>query len=223
MLNKFTYAVIGAVFVVMMLAVSSPAPAAKGGGGKGGDGSTNENNFDVAVTDHGLGVSNPPSWEGNPPANLYAPTVPPLFDCIGDTPGGGNNWAFFLPDPQDNPPNECAVVDLYDLGGTDPNGYILYDDVHFSTDQHQGQLLAVYLHGQEAIGRAAKAHESELMPLGENGLGIPAPTEQERLDGFTLHVHAQDVPVWKLSKHLGGKQVEIVGYVSIGDLVYTPQ
>jgi len=38
MLNRLAYAAVGAVFVVMMLGVSSPAPAKKGGGGKGGGG-----------------------------------------------------------------------------------------------------------------------------------------------------------------------------------------
>jgi hypothetical protein len=41
--------------------------------------------------------------------------------------------------------------------------------------------------------------------------------------GFTIHVHADNVPVWKLRYHNGGgRRVEIIGYISIADMAYTP-
>jgi hypothetical protein len=43
--------------------------------------------------------------------------------------------------------------------------------------------------------------------------------------GFTLHVHAVDVDLWKLDTHLRkkkSKRVEHVGTFSLGDMIYTP-
>lgn len=38
--------------------------------------------------------------------------------------------------------------------------------------------------------------------------------------GFTIHVHATDVPVWRLSGNNSSKKVAQVGTVDVGDLVY---
>ena len=43
--------------------------------------------------------------------------------------------------------------------------------------------------------------------------------------GFTLHVHAADVDLWRLDTHLPkkkSKRVEFVGTFSLGDMIYTP-
>ena len=44
--------------------------------------------------------------------------------------------------------------------------------------------------------------------------------------GFTLHVHAADVDLWRLDTHLPkkkSKQVEFVGTFSLGDMIYPPR
>lgn len=38
--------------------------------------------------------------------------------------------------------------------------------------------------------------------------------------GFVLHVHADRVPVYRLSGHIGGKRVAMIGTISIADVVY---
>lgn len=236
--------VVGLLALTASITVTSELTfAAKGGNGKGGGndgGSANSNNYDVEVTDHVFDTTNPNGtvepWPDGAPANLYAPSNgnnPQGDACIGDTPGGGTNYAFFLPDVQEDTtgtppvPNECATVVMYGVaddngdpvpGSLDtPNGYILYDDIHFSTQNDGSELTGVVLQGQEAVGKAAYAHESEDMLL-DLPVSIPASPAP-----FVLHVHATDVPVYRLSRHLGGKRVEIVGYVSVGDLNYTPQ
>lgn len=43
--------------------------------------------------------------------------------------------------------------------------------------------------------------------------------------GFTLHVHATNVDLWKLDTHHPMKKsnrVDIVGTFSLGDMIYTP-
>ena len=38
--------------------------------------------------------------------------------------------------------------------------------------------------------------------------------------GSTLHLHATDVPIYRLKGHTGGPKVENVGTINIGDIVY---
>ena len=38
--------------------------------------------------------------------------------------------------------------------------------------------------------------------------------------GFILHLHATDVPIYRLKGHMGGPKVENVGTINIGDIVY---
>ena len=91
----------------------------------------------------------------------------------------------------------------------------LTDDIVIRVPGHKGVLTAVQLAGQDVIGGEGIAHESEQIPL------LP-PIEPDPA-GFTIHVHADNVPVWKLSRHLGGKRVEIIGCISIADMVYRPK
>ena len=37
---------------------------------------------------------------------------------------------------------------------------------------------------------------------------------------FTLHLHATDVPIFRLKGHTGGPKEEMVGTINIGDIVY---
>jgi hypothetical protein len=64
---------------------------------------------------------------------------------------------------------------------------------------------------------AAFAHESDVLSV--------TPIVLPDGIGFTLHVHAADVDLWRLDTHLPkkkSKQVEFVGTFSLGDMIYTP-
>ena len=64
---------------------------------------------------------------------------------------------------------------------------------------------------------AAFAHESDVLSV--TPIVLP-----DRI-GFTLHIHAADVDLWRLDTHLPKKksrQVEFVGTFNLGDMIYTP-
>ena len=138
---------------------------------------------------------------GDPPIPPYqAPTyLPP---CLAHT-GGKNNYSALFPRH-----DLCATV-------TTSTGYQLTDDIGVTVNTTKGLITSVQLRGQDVIGEDGIAHESELVAL----TPPVAPSDA----GFTLHVHVDNLPIWKLSRHLGGKRVEIVGYISLADMVYTPQ
>jgi hypothetical protein len=41
--------------------------------------------------------------------------------------------------------------------------------------------------------------------------------------GYTLHVHAANVAVWRTDAHTGGNRVAMIGWIRIGDIVARPQ
>lgn len=137
----------------------------------------------------------------NPEATLYnAPTYLPT--CTATTPGPFSYTALF--DRHDL----CATV-------TTSTGYQLTDDIVIEVDTTQGLITSVQLRGQDVIGEEGIMHESEAVAI--------TPPVTPSGAGFTVHVHVDNLPIWKLTRHLGGKRVEIVGYISLGDLVYTPK
>lgn len=101
---------------------------------------------------------------------------------------------------------ECAHVTL-------DTGYKLTDDIMFMVNRDSsGNIVSVQLRGQDIIGKAGIMHETEVIQV--------IPVFPSTL-GFTVHVDRDNIPVWKLSRHTDGKRVEIVGYISLGDLVYS--
>jgi hypothetical protein len=44
--------------------------------------------------------------------------------------------------------------------------------------------------------------------------------QQAVADDFTLHVHADNIVVYRLPGHTGGKRVGAIGTTCIGDVVY---
>lgn len=105
---------------------------------------------------------------------------------------------------------ECMVV--CPLG----SAYCLRDDVKFIVTKEKGKngrITHVRLYAQDVIGDAGIGHETADIPV-----AIPAvPIKQ----GFTLHVHARNIPVWRLDSHGGdGNRVEVIGTISIGDIIY---
>jgi hypothetical protein len=91
------------------------------------------------------------------------------------------------------------------------SSYALTDDVTVHTRSRAGKIIAVWFSGQDVIGDAGIMHETD---------EIPVTPIKPNTSGFTLHVHADAVQVWRLDGHLRGDRVEMIGTISIGDIVY---
>lgn len=137
----------------------------------------------------------------NPEATLYdAPTYLPT--CAATTSEQTSFSALF--DRHDL----CATV-------TTDTGVQLTDDIVIRVNTTKGLITSVQLFGQDVISEEGIMHESEVVAI--------TPPVAPLDSGFTVHVHVDNLPIWKLTRHLGGKRVDIVGYISLGDMVYTPQ
>jgi len=114
--------------------------------------------------------------------------------------------------------NYSAVFPRHDLCATvttSPDGYQLTDDIVIEVFTTNGLITSVKLTGQDVIGETGIAHESGVIPI--------TPAVIPYAGGFTVYVNLDNIPIWKLSRHLGGKRVAIVGYISLGDMKYSPQ
>lgn len=95
--------------------------------------------------------------------------------------------------------------------------YELTDDVRLVVAKEKGKngrITHVRLLAQDVIGDAGTAHETDAIAVADPIVPVKS--------GFTLHVHASGVPVWRLSGHTGGERVEVIGTIAIGDVVYRP-
>lgn len=134
-----------------------------------------------------------------PVAPAYLPT------CTESASASSSNYSY-VPQPRHDP---CAIV-------TTSTGYQLTDDIGITVTTTKGWITSITLHGQDVIGEEGIMHRSEQFAI--------TPAVKPPSSGFfTLHVHADNLPVWQLSGHLGGDPVEIVGYISIDDITYTPE
>lgn len=97
--------------------------------------------------------------------------------------------------------------------------YQLIDDIVLAVTLEKGKngrITHVRLNGQDVDGPAGLWHNTDLIAVAQPIVPGKA--------GFTLHVHAKNVEVWRFDSHLaGGNRVEMVGTISIGDVVYRPQ
>lgn len=120
----------------------------------------------------------------------------------------GNTWGL------DFGHTQCLVVqpDWNPASSYEP--YALTDDVKLIVlqDRSTKVISHVRLLAQDVIGEAGVQHNTDLIP-------VAVPVAPDR-NGGTLHVHAANVEVWRLSGHTGGTRVEMIGRISIGDLVY---
>ena len=114
--------------------------------------------------------------------------------------------------------SECLIVTPL-WASTTYEPYDLRDDVILNVRQESGKngrLTHVRLYAQDVIGEAGIAHETDWVEVAQPVVPSKA--------GFTLHVHAKNVEVWRLDSHLsGGNRVEMIGTISIGDIVYPAQ
>jgi hypothetical protein len=96
--------------------------------------------------------------------------------------------------------------------------YPLTDDlvVNVQRDGKSGPITHVRLAGQDVDGPEGVWHTTDWIPVAQPVVPTTA--------GFTLRVHARNVEVWRTDSHLaGGNRIEMIGTVSIGDIVYPRQ
>ncbi len=97
--------------------------------------------------------------------------------------------------------------------------YALTDDVVLQVRLEKGKngrITHMRLNAQDVDGEAGIWHNTDWIAVAQPVVPTKA--------GFTLHVHAKNVAVWRYDSHLGdGNRVEIIGTVSIGDVVYPQQ
>ena len=90
--------------------------------------------------------------------------------------------------------------------------YSLTDDVVIGITMKRGKITALQVRGQDVIGADGIKHESEVITL-----AVPVKPDPA---GFVLHVHADGVPVYRLSGHVNGRRVEMIGTIAVGDIIY---
>lgn len=167
-----------------------PIPAASGGAGGGGDGG-------ALLGEVGLG-------------DFIGTATTIESTCPGGVTTAG--WHVSYEHTQ------CLIVspDWNAASGYAP--YSLTDDLVLVMHKEKGKngrITSMRLIGQDVIGGAGIAHQTDFVPV-----AIPVvPTKA----GYALHVHANNMEVWRMDSHTGGNRVAMIGWISIGDIVVRPQ
>lgn len=177
----------------------TPVQAGPGGGG----GSTSGTTFSVEVAAH-------PAHPDTSGASLWVP-------LNGSSPCRGWSAGTSVPKPDYTARWRVDGVHLDCQDLTTSTGAQLTDDIVAKVSLNSsGKVVSVRISGQDVIGAAGLLHRSDPM--------IVAPTDP-RAGGFTIHVHATDVRLWKCNTHLLGKQTTCnvpAGTFSLDDMIYTP-
>jgi hypothetical protein len=131
--------------------------------------------------------------------SAFVPVDPLLVStCPGNLYSDGSvTWPRFT---------ECVVIQP--AGST----YALTNDPYIQLTKKAGLITHVTLHIDDVVGAEGVQHETDPIPV------IPAVALGGA--GFVLHVHGDRVPVYRLSGHIGGKRVAMIGTISIADIVY---
>lgn len=112
----------------------------------------------------------------------------------------------------------CLIV-TPNWASTTYEKYALTDDLVLDVQREKGKngrITHVRLKGQDVDGEAGIWHNTDWVAVAEPVVPSTA--------GFTLHVHARNVQVWRYDSHLGdGNRVDMIGTITIGDVVYRPQ
>jgi hypothetical protein len=177
------------------------------------DGPTGAERGPQLVAAQGGGAGGANALLGDVAAGDYADpaaSTPLTSTCPAVVQGGG--WVL------DFGHTQCLVVraDWNSASGFQP--YALTDDIKlivFKEQGKNGRITHLRFYGQDVIGEAGIAHNSDSIPV-----AVPVVPSK---GGFVLHVHAPRVAIWRLSGHTGGSRVALIGWVSIGDLVYRTQ
>lgn len=170
----------------------STDPGCDAGGGGGGGGGKDTVTYDVFLVapQHALG-----SGFESP---TYSPgdLVPPCIATAHE-----DNYSAKFPRH-----DLCATVVM-------STGAKLTDDIKIAVNYKRGCITSVQLWGQDVIGREGIMHASEVVTIDPPLCPPPA-------SDFALHVDTDNIAICKLKQHLGGPCVEIVGSISLGDLLY---
>lgn len=94
------------------------------------------------------------------------------------------------------------------------SSYALTDDIGMGAVglNKDGRITSVLIWAHDVAGPAGIKHVTDNIPVAVPV--VPTPV------GFVLHVHADQVPVYRLSGHTGGKRVAMIGTISVWDVVY---
>ena len=94
----------------------------------------------------------------------------------------------------------------------------------------KGRVAGLRVRGQDVPGEEGIMHVSYDSATDSTILPIDPPVDPaEHTDAsgvFTLHVHLDGIEIWKTDSHSISKKmklVEMVGTISIADIVFTPQ
>lgn len=100
---------------------------------------------------------------------------------------------------------ECVVIT--------PRGssYALTNDPGLQFTVKRGLITHVTFVIDDVVGGEGIQHETDPIPVTPVAFGGA---------GWVFHIHADNVPVYRLSGHLSGKRVAMIGTISIGDVVY---
>lgn len=131
--------------------------------------------------------------------SAFTPVDPTLVStCAGSLSKNGSSvtWPQFT---------ECVVIT--------PTGssYALTNDPYLQVTTKRRVVTHVTLYIDDIVGAEGIQHETDPIPVAPVAFGGA---------GFVLHVHADRVPVYRLSGHTGGKRVAMIGTISIADVVY---
>ena len=132
------------------------------------------------------------------------PYVSPTL--VSTCPGSTGENTLFVSWPRS--PAQCIVITPTE------SSYALTDDPQLTVSKKRGKVIAVQFYIQDKPGPDGIMHSSEQIPVD--------PPVTPSSSGFTLHVHADNVPVWRHKGHTGGPRVEMIGTISVGDIVFTP-
>ena len=160
------------------------------------------------------------------------PDKPPGQDKP-DKPGkGGDKTAYSVDAVLDGGKYDSPTLFSIDSGSTGENtlfvrwpfdaieitpkgsSYALTNDPQLTVSKKRGEVIAVQFYIQDVFGPDGIMHSSDQI--------LVDPPVTPSSDGFTLHVHADDVPVWSHKGHTGGPRVEEIGTISVGDIVFKP-
>jgi len=98
---------------------------------------------------------------------------------------------------------------------TPDGGYTLSDDAEMTAESRGGDIRSVRFWIDDVAGPDGIQHSSD-------DVSFDPPVVPDA-NGFTLHVHASALQVWRHKQHLGGPRVQMIGTICVGDLIFTPR
>lgn len=119
----------------------------------------------------------------------------------------------FWNDDEDDPAAKgCVTVTVTSKGGTVT---VLKNDAQLILAGKGGTIITDFQFLIQDFGGAdGTQYQTDRFPIEPDLSGVFTGAD------FILHVHQENVPIYKLSGHTGGKRVAEVGTINIGDIFY---